>query len=182
LGALLDKIDLYLGLEPAAIPNSLSQSHRGLPKVSNDRPGAKEALVHPRPQAIHTLTYGAVCFVLMVIVLIAADEIEVGGTSGFLALYTLAIGIIVVGAQICVWCATGPLFAVLPRSSERITFGERARMNAAATPLWRLLASDLVLPFLMAGTDRIQRARASLCGRRLEIDHLGVALDDRRRG
>jgi hypothetical protein len=92
--------------------------------------------------------YAAIAFVLMVVGLIVAGEIGVADTSGFLGLYTLAVVVIVAGSQFCTWLALRPLFAALPRSSERITFADRARINAVSAPLWRLLASDLFLALL----------------------------------
>jgi hypothetical protein len=89
-----------------------------------------------------------VCFLLTVLALIAADEIGFANASRFLGLYTLAVVVFLLAMQIRTWHAVRPLLAVLPRSNERITFGESARMNAASTPLWRLLASDLFLGLL----------------------------------
>lgn len=88
---------------------------------------------------------GAIVFVLVAVAFIVAEEIGVAETSGFLGIYTLAIGVLGAGSQLTAWLAVRPLLSTLPLTSERITFDEHARMTAASTPLWQLLVSDLVL-------------------------------------
>jgi hypothetical protein len=71
----------------------------------------------------------------------------VGGTSGFLGLYTLGVVAAAVGWLIATWVAVRPLLTALPRSSERMSFTERARMTAASSPWWQLISAGVVCAF-----------------------------------
>jgi len=107
-------------------------------------PEARQAEIEARLTNVDR-AYGSIAFVLVAIAFIVADEIGVTKTSGFLGLYTLAIAVLGASSRLAAWLAVRPILTALPLTSERITFAERARMTAASTPLWRLLASDVFL-------------------------------------
>jgi hypothetical protein len=106
--------------------------------------GAQLAQIEAR-EAIIDFVYGLAVSLLVVIAFIVA-ETGLGRTDWFLTLYTLAVVAVAAGSQIATWHAAGPLLAGLPRSTERITFGERARMTAAAW--WQLLCVGLLYALL----------------------------------
>lgn len=108
---------------------------------------SQQVKIEARTQTVD-LAYGLSAFVLLVATLIVADETGVGGTSGFLVLYTLAVVSLAAGSQIATSLAVRPLLAALPRSSESISLSERARLTAASSPWWRLVGADLFCAFL----------------------------------